>query len=349
MKKASIVMGRFEPFHNGHLYLFDQATKDCDLLIVVLGSAGRPADIKNPFTDNDRAAMITGVFHTEKIFRDRNFLTKFVSVHDYRGSDSDTPWIQEVRSKVVPEVEEYEVTLFGHRSDHSSYYLDLFPDWPLKETEQLESAWHATEIREQLFKYKKIPENTMPRSIERFIRQWMESHAYVRLRAEWNLINKQKQQWSKAPYTVSFATADAVVLHKGRVLMVKRGAHPGKGLMALPGGYLQIGTKTKAGDKDLLKTAIRECEEETGLELKRSECRTPAKQPFVFAHPERSVRGRIITHVYLWVLEGDDPLEVQGGDDADEAFWIPLDEIYRSSHLIFEDHLEIITAVAATA
>jgi len=345
-KKASIVIGRFQPFHKGHLHLLDHATRDCDLLVVVLGSAGKPADIKNPFTDNDRAAMFGAVLHTEEIFKNRSFLTKYVSAHDYLYSEpSNIKWIQEVRSKVIPEVEGYDIQLYGHRSDDSSNYLDDFPDWELNETEHLGNALHATDIRESLFKHKKIPEDSLPEAIERFIRQWMESHAFTRLRAEWNLVAKQKRAWSKAPYPVAAITADSVVIHKGRVLMVTRGAHPGRGLMALPGGHFNV-----RDDIDLLDCALRELREETDLVLKRSECKTPANQPYQFAHKDRSVRGRIITHAFLWVLdEATYPMpKVIGGDDADEAFWVPLEDLARKSHLIFEDHLEIITAMVGT-
>jgi len=334
------VIGRFQPLHKGHLHLLDQATKDCDLLVVVLGSAGRPADSKNPFTDNDRAAMFGAVLNTEKIFKARNFLTKFVSAHDYRCSN--TKWITEVRSKVSPEIEGYEIRLFGHHEDEG---IQLFPDWNPTETEQTDSL-HATDIRDSLFRHKKIPGDSLPDPTKRFILQWMESHAFTRLRAEWNLVSKQKRAWAKAPYNVPQVTADAVVFHKGRVLMVKRGAHPGKGQWALPGGYFSA---TK--DFDFMDCALRELYEETGLVLKKSESKMLPNQPIQFTHPDRSVRARIITNAFLWILEeATYPMpKVLGASDADEAFWVPLEDLSRKSHLIFEDHLEIITTMIGIA
>ena len=72
--KASVIIGRFQPIHNGHIHLLRKATEDCDLLVVVLGSAGRPADIKNPFTDHDRTGMISSVIHTDEVLKDRDIV-----------------------------------------------------------------------------------------------------------------------------------------------------------------------------------------------------------------------------------------------------------------------------------
>ena len=337
ISKTSICIGRFQPIHNGHIHLLRQATEKCDLLIVVLGSGDRPGDINNPFSDSNRIGMISSVIHTDEVLKDRDCSIQFIAVHDYMYSD--TKWIQELRSKVSPMIEG-EVTLYGHRKDSSSYYLDLFPDWGLEEVEEGIDGLSATSIREKFFKYKQIPENAIPIAVERYILHWFDSHAFRNLRAEYNLVSKQKKAWSKAPYPAPFVTADSIVIHKGRVLMIKRAAHPGKGLMALPGGYMDL-----AEDKDMMATALRELEEETQLVLKRKECKNYDDNPIIFASKRRSVRGRIITGAFLWVLEDDVDVDNQiiGSDDAEEAFWVPLEDLARKSHIIFEDHLEIIT------
>lgn len=331
-KKVSIVIGRFQPFHNGHLALVDQATKDCDILVVVLGSADRPADIKNPFTEADRAQMITNVVMEN--FKDRNFAIRFVAVHDH---DDDQKWLQELRTRVAPIIEESDVTLFGHKKDDSSYYLDLFPTWEYNEVAIQEDGLSATDIRKQLLKYNKIPKERLPSGVIHFLEHWHQSREFRNLKAEWNLVAKQNKAWEKAPRPVAWLTADAVVIHNGRVLMVKRGAHPGKGLLAIPGGYMNVKNET------LLECAVRELEEETGLKVDADRCLNPLKNPIIFDAPSRSVRGRIVTGAFLWVLDPTSELpEVIGGDDADKAFWFPLEDLPNSGHRIFEDHQLII-------
>jgi len=78
------------------------------------------------------------------------------------------------------------------------------------------------------------------------------------------------------------------------------------------------------------------------LVVTESACRTHPNFPGVFGHINRSVRGRIITHAYKWILPDDYNTTVTGGDDAVKALWVPLNEIHRKYHMIFEDHAEII-------
>ncbi|MFP3686240.1 NUDIX domain-containing protein, partial [Bacillus sp. SIMBA_026] len=59
-----------------------------------------------------------------------------------------------------------------------------------------------------------------------------------RLLEEQQLLDQYRQAWSQAPYPPIFVTVNAVVVQSGHVLLVKRNASPGKGLFALPGGFI---------------------------------------------------------------------------------------------------------------
>jgi bifunctional NMN adenylyltransferase/nudix hydrolase len=69
------------------------------------------------------------------------------------------------------------------------------------------------------------------------------------------------------------------------------------------------------------------------------------KDSEVFDYPQRSLRGRTVTHAYhidinVKVEEGL-PL-VKGGDDAAKAYWLPLADLGINEDKFFEDHIDII-------
>lgn len=109
----------------------------------------------------------------------------------------------------------------------------------------------------------------------------------------------------------------AMVVHDGKILLVKRGASPGKGLWAIPGGTLRLGETLKA-------CAAREILEETGVTIAVGEC------IYVFDAIERDEAGKIKFHFVVvdfaaLYVSGD----AKGADDADEARWWTPEELIR--------------------
>ena len=111
-------------------------------------------------------------------------------------------------------------------------------------------------------------------------------------------------------------TTDCVILTyedwRLKVLLVRRGGEPYKGMWAFPGGFLKMGETAEEG-------ALRELREETGLEPS-----SPIVQLGVFSEVDRDPRERVITIAFYALVK---PSEVVGGDDADEAAWFAVDAI----------------------
>ena len=107
----------------------------------------------------------------------------------------------------------------------------------------------------------------------------------------------------------------AVVIKDGKVLLVKRGVDPNKGLWAIPGGSLKLGETLQEG-------AEREILEETGITIR-------AKEPvYSFDFFERDGDGRIRFHYVIVDMMADYiGGEVQGADDALEARWVSPEEL----------------------
>lgn len=96
------------------------------------------------------------------------------------------------------------------------------------------------------------------------------------------------------------------------ILLIKRGAYPYKGCWALPGGFVNL-------DEDILDSAMRELEEETGLVSPYIE------QVFVWGRPDRDPRDRVITVSFAGLADRSQ-VQAHAGDDAAEAEWFRLSD-----------------------
>ncbi|MBQ7794978.1 MAG: NUDIX hydrolase [Lachnospiraceae bacterium] len=102
------------------------------------------------------------------------------------------------------------------------------------------------------------------------------------------------------------------------VLLIKRGNHPGIGLWATPGGFVDM-------RENLYEGACRELEEETGVKG------LPLMQLATWGDYDRDPRWRVITTSFLALVEGNIP--VKAGDDAADALWFKIHlEPESSSH-----------------
>lgn len=104
----------------------------------------------------------------------------------------------------------------------------------------------------------------------------------------------------------------AVVIHDGRLLLIRRGRGPAIGQWSVPGGRVEWG-------ETLAQAVEREVAEETGLAVRCG--------PFI-GWVERMGRG----HHYVILdfraeVVGDPPVILRAGDDAAEAAWVPLSEV----------------------
>jgi len=336
-----VFIGRFEPFHIGHAGVVRHALAHAKKVIVLVGSADTPRTIRNPWTVAERAVMIRAALDD---VADRLII---LPLRDHLYNEAQ--WVADVQRTVAEAITadkgeaDARIGLIGQEKDASSYYLQEFPQWPLLDVHHTE-ALSATELRRYLFEAGHLDfhggllmlRGNVPAPVFEMLEAFRKNGAtYDQLLNEYHFIQTYRAAWASAPYPPTFVTTDAVVVHSGHVLLVRRRAEPGKGLWALPGGFVNP-------DESILTSCLRELREETRLKVPLPVLKGSIKGQHVFDHPDRSQRGRTITHAYHFDFPAGELPAVKGGDDADKARWFPVSEALDMGPHLYEDHLSIL-------
>lgn len=95
-----LIVGRFQPFHMGHLKLLRQAAKKGDV-IIALGSANESGTPTNPMTAEERTQCI------RKVLEQENIDAKIVPIIDFHDDEKWTNYL-------VSKVPEFELVISGN-------------------------------------------------------------------------------------------------------------------------------------------------------------------------------------------------------------------------------------------
>jgi 8-oxo-dGTP diphosphatase len=115
----------------------------------------------------------------------------------------------------------------------------------------------------------------------------------------------------------------AVVVERGRVLLVRRGREPLKGHWTLPGGVLELGEAVTAG-------VVREVMEETGLTVEALELLELVDR--IHREGDR-VRYHYVIADYLCRVTGG---TLEAGSDAEAVRWVERAEWNSHSALVLD-------------
>lgn len=321
---------RGQPFHHSHLETVRFGLTRVNRLLLILGSHNQAQTVKNPWTTDQRIAMVRDSLTAQERAR-----VIYVPVKDFLYNGM--LWEVAVQDAVSSATNgSRDVRLLGHRKDVSSSYLRSFPQWG----DYLETGpWSgtgATQVRDLLFTGDLTSARALvPSGTWSVIDGWLKTPEYTRLYEEYHAIVADKLAWAGAPYQPTFVTTDAVVLCSGHVLVVRRRGKYGRGLIALPGGYIKA-------EETLLDSCIRELKEETSIKLQAADLRSCVTDRDVFDEPNRDLRGRVVTHGFCFVLPSGTLPRVKGQDDADKAWWMSYSDALAGEPRFFSDHYHII-------
>ena len=366
-----VFIGRFQPFHVGHHHVVVQALEHVSHLLVLVGSANRPRTSRNPFTAPERAAMIMASLTPEQASRVSVIPLPDSCDELPVWVENVSAQAQMIYARQFPN-EAANITLVGHKKDNTSFYLDLFPFWtsldvvglPADEGHILSatplrnallgsaSFWddlleHDPRIKVQPFlaqaaeRYRphalawldSNPAGVLPETIPH-LRQFVCSDAFEEPCREAAYARHYRFPWRHSPYPPMFITADPVVFHDGHVLLIRRADYPGRGLWAIPGGFVEE-------SEYLLEAALRELDEETSLGMDRNQLREMCFFHKVYDDPHRSVRGRVVDHAFGFRLPKDMPRPpAKINEESLDMDWVHISKL--RSEDCFEDHFSIV-------
>jgi bifunctional NMN adenylyltransferase/nudix hydrolase len=351
-------LGRFQPVHLGHVALVQRALASAQRVVVAIGSAWQARTPRNPFTWQERADMLLASLAPEQAAR-----IHMLPIRDYydtqRWAKALIDGVMEFRmqaksqghfpSHALSDVPE--ILLLGRFADDSVARYDCFRNWLIQPEPKFGSI-SGQQIRDKLFSvgstnglasHQSLSLQELLAEISGWVPlatlQWLErfvtSPDYQRLCIEHQDLRDYKLSWQSAPYPPVFVTCDALVQCQSRVLLIQRKSPPGQGLLALPGGFIDQ-------RETLLQSALRELREETSIDLTDQELLHHLTDSWVFDHPDRSQRGRIITHGYHFNLGDRTPPRTQAADGAQSILWMDCRELIQREDQFHDDHFIIL-------
>ncbi len=158
MVRRGLFVGRFQPFHKGHLSVIENILKEVDELVIVVGSAQYSHRIDNPFTTGERIVMIRNALEEAGIDLSRIWIVPVPDVHIHMV------WVSAVEGytpqfDVVYSNEPLTRRLFME----AGYEVKLIRFHKRK-------VYSATEIRERMLKDGNW-EELVPKSVAEFIKE----------------------------------------------------------------------------------------------------------------------------------------------------------------------------------
>jgi bifunctional NMN adenylyltransferase/nudix hydrolase len=347
----AVFVGRFQPLHIGHQHVIERALQQAQTLIILIGSADSARSIQNPFTYDERRHFI------EACYRHEMATGRIVVAGVFDRHYNDDAWIADIQrivSALVLKIgnhggvglhgtADFKVGLAGYKKDGSSYYLKMFPDWGAIDIPSQYGTFNSTDIRDHYFRRSpSLPHDICSLAVVDILKEFRLRPEFSSLVEEREFMDAYKASWAGSPFPPVFVTVDAVTVQSGHVLLVRRGQQPGKGLFAIPGGFVNP-------DETLRESAVRELKEETMISDGKGEIPPAMLRSFidetatrVFDYPHRSIRGRVITHAFLFRCPDRRTMfKVKGADDAASAAWYRLGDLKPNE--FFEDHWSILT------
>jgi nicotinamide-nucleotide adenylyltransferase len=158
MMKRGLYVGRFQPFHLGHLGAIRDILEEVEELVVVIGSAQYSHNLNNPFTAGERLTMIRRALEEAKIDCSRVWIVPVPDVHLHMM------WVSAVEG-YTPKFD----VVYSNESLTKRLFMEAgYNVKPIRFHER--KLYSSTEVRERMLRDESW-EKLVPRSVAAFIRE----------------------------------------------------------------------------------------------------------------------------------------------------------------------------------
>lgn len=157
MVKRGLFVGRFQPFHNGHLEVIKKIVKEINELVIIVGSSQYSHRLDNPFTAGERLTMIRRALEQEGIELAKIWLIPVPDVHQH------ALWV----SQIVGYSPKFDVV---YANEPLTHRLFTEAGFKVKSMPFIKREYYsATKIRKQILSGEEW-EKYVPPSIAQFIK-----------------------------------------------------------------------------------------------------------------------------------------------------------------------------------
>ena len=331
MYKLGIIIGRFQPLHNGHVELIREALFSCEQVLLFIGSSNKLTNFNNPLTWDQRHDSIKAVFPEEPKLKIKGLNDK-PNIED---------WVASVIGEQVSaaDVDPSGVAIFTSDKDEE-FYKEHF----LYTTEVVESGGlNATDVRAVFYKgYIDLALSYLPLETQDNLKAFLDTAHFERMTQEYFSCTEGK---AKALLSHAFGNpiepvAHAVVIQDAKVLLVKRNSVRGFGQWALPGGFMESNESSRDA-------ALRELKEETGVNLHEHQA---VQLAYCVEENMDDLSVRTLGINYLFGVHPDDKLVVTlDPNECLEYEWASLEDILLENRILFYNHNVVVQRLISTA
>lgn len=296
-----VYIGRFQPFHQGHLASIKYGFSIAKKIIIVLGGYKLAPSLTDPWTTKERKNMIMRSVERKELNR-----LCFVEVRDRLYNEE--LWKENVIQEVALIAKSTsKIAVIGHMKDASSYYLNIFPQWPFLETGNFYNL-NSTHFRDQYFLNLHPLYHGIPDAVQKILKTFRKKKLFKQLCEEKKFI-----QSNNAPNTIN----PLICLRVGNYLCLEHRKHfPGKNQYSLP----------NLNDVQLNQIYSRHLISTQNFYKQKYDGHTTGKQVLFYNIPFTSFFDLSI-------------------DLKKQHEWILLDDFYLMEEKIYADHCQIISTL----